>query len=72
MLQAGESITVTATMDQAGTINAGPEQSEGINKVVPKGGSATITYTAPTAGNYMVRVFGQSPGLPNNYTVSIN
>ena len=73
VMQAGESITVTATIAQGGTINAGPNQETGVEKVVPKGGSATITYTAASASNCcIVRVFGQPPGLPNNYTVSIN
>jgi hypothetical protein len=71
-MRAGESITVTATMDQGGTINAAPNPGTGVEKTVPKGGSATITFTAPAAGNCIVRVFGQSPGQPSKYTVSIN
>jgi len=72
VLQAGESVTVTATMDQAGTFSFAPNPGTEVSKVVPRGGSGTITYTAPTSGNYILRVFGQSPALPNNYTVSIN
>jgi hypothetical protein len=72
LLKAGESVTVTATMDQIGGLNVGPHASAGLEKQIAKGGSGSLTYTATADWDCVVRVGWGGVGALPNYTLSIN
>jgi hypothetical protein len=71
-LAAGESITVSATVDQPAFVGVRPEGADGSGVSLNAGATGAYTFTAPSAANYIVWVVSDRVGVQSvGYRVTI-